>query len=77
MKKNWNRIFALCLTLALVFSLAACGQKADEPDAQDEQQTEQEEFTPARLLHRRAQGADRHGPCEADEGQREWRNDWQ
>ena len=40
MKKNWNRIFALCLTLALVFSLAACGQKADEPDAQDEQQTE-------------------------------------
>ena len=47
MKKNWNRIFALCLTLALVFSLAACGQKADEPDAQDEQQTEQEEFTPA------------------------------
>ena len=47
MKKNWNRIFALCLTLALVFSLAACGQKADKPDAQDEQQTEQEEFTPA------------------------------
>ena len=47
MKKNWNRIFALCLTLALVFSLTACGQKADEPDAQDEQQTEQEEFTPA------------------------------
>ena len=31
MKKNWNRIFALCLTLALVFSLAACGPKADEP----------------------------------------------
>ena len=47
MKKNLKSILTLCLTLALVFSLAACGQKADEPDAQDEQQTEQEEFTPA------------------------------
>ena len=49
MKKNLNHLLALCLTLALVFSLAACGQKADETpnDAQDEQQTEQEEFTPA------------------------------
>ena len=45
--KSLKKFFALCLTLALVFSLAACGQKADEPDAQDEQQTEQEEFTPA------------------------------
>ena len=47
MKKNLKHILALCLTLALVFSLAACGQKADEPDAQDDQQTEQEKFTPA------------------------------
>ena len=47
MKKNLKHLLALCLTLALVFSLAACGQKADEPDAQDDQQTEQEEFTPA------------------------------
>ena len=47
MKKNLKNILALCLTLALVFTLAACGQKADEPDEQDEQQTEQEEFTPA------------------------------
>ena len=47
MKKNLRNIFALCLTLALVFALVACGQKADEPDEQDEQQTEQEEFTPA------------------------------
>ena len=46
MKKNLKHLLALCLTLALVFSLAACGQRADEPDAQDEQQTEQEEFTP-------------------------------
>ena len=46
MKKNWNRIFALCLTLALVFSLAACGQKTDEPDEQQtKQQTEND--TPA------------------------------
>ena len=49
MKKKLDRIFSLCLTLALVFSLAACGQKAEEtPDGtQDDQQTEQEEFTPA------------------------------
>lgn len=49
MKKNLNHLLALCLTLALVFSLAACGQKADETpnDAQNDQQTEQEEFTPA------------------------------
>ena len=49
MKKNLKHILALCLTLALVFSLAACGQKADETpsDTQDDQQTGQEEFTPA------------------------------
>ena len=49
MKKNLNHLLALCLTLALVFSLAACGQKADETpnDAQNDQQTEQEEFAPA------------------------------
>lgn len=49
MKKNLKYLLALCLTIALVFSLAACGQKADETpnDAQDDQQTEQEEFTPA------------------------------
>ena len=49
MKKNLKNLLALCLTIALVFSLAACGQKADETpnDAQDDQQTEQEEFTPA------------------------------
>ena len=49
MKKNLKHLLALCLTLALVFSLAACGQKADETpnDAQNNQQTEQEEFTPA------------------------------
>ena len=32
---------------------------------------------PCELLHRRAQGPDGHGPCEADEGQRKRRNDWQ
>ena len=48
MKKNLNHLLALCLTLALVFSLAACGQKADAPDEQQtEQQPEQEDFTPA------------------------------
>ena len=49
MKKNLKHFLALCLTLALVFSLAACGQKADETpnDTQDDQQTEQEGFTPA------------------------------
>ena len=49
MKKNLKHLLALCLTIALVFSLAACGQKADETpnDARDDQQTEQEEFTPA------------------------------
>ena len=49
MKKNLKHLLALCLTLALVFSLSACGQKADETpnDAQDDQQTEQEKFTPA------------------------------
>ena len=49
MKKNLKSILTLCLTLALVFSLAACGQKAEEtPDgAQDDQQTEQTEFSPA------------------------------
>ena len=49
MKKNLKYLLALCLTIALVFSLAACGQKADETpnDAQNDQQTEQEEFTPA------------------------------
>ena len=49
MKKNLKHIFSLCLTLTLVFSLAACGQKAEEtPDgAQDDQQTEQTEFSPA------------------------------
>ena len=38
MKKNLKSILTLCLTLALVFSLAACGQKAEEtPDgAQDD-----------------------------------------
>ncbi len=45
MKKNLTHLLALCLTIALVFSLAACGQKADE--TQNDQQTEQEEFTPA------------------------------
>ena len=45
MKKNLKYLLALCLTIALVFSLAACGQKADE--TQNDQQTEQEEFTPA------------------------------
>lgn len=79
MKKNLKYLLALCLTIALVFSLAACGQKADETtnDAQDDQQTEQEEFTPAELFYRRAQGPYGHGPCEADEGQRKRRNDWQ
>ena len=49
MKKNLKYLLALCLTIALVFSLAACGQKADETpnDTQNDQQTEQEEFTPA------------------------------
>ena len=52
MKKNLKYLLALCLTIALVFSLAACGQKADETpnDAQDDQQTEQEEFTLS-LIH--------------------------
>lgn len=79
MKKNLKYLLALCLTIALVFSLVACGQKADETtnDAQDDQQTEQEEFTPHELLHRRAQRPYGHGPCEADEGQRKRRNDWQ
>ena len=46
MKKNLKNILALCLTLALVFALAACGQKTDEPDEQQtEQQTEND--TPA------------------------------
>ena len=49
MKKNLKSILSLCLALALVFSLTACGQKNDETpdDAQDGQQTEQTEFTPA------------------------------
>lgn len=52
MKKNLKNILALCLTLALVFALAACGQKTDAPDEQQteqqtEQQPEQEDFTPA------------------------------
>ena len=49
MKKNLKNILALCLTLALVFALAACGQKTDVPDEPDEQQTEQqtENDTPA------------------------------
>ena len=49
MKKNLKNILALCLTIALVFSLAACGQKTDAPDEPDEQQTEQqtENDTPA------------------------------
>ena len=49
MKKNLKNILALCLTLALVFALAACGQKTDAPDEPDEQQTEQqtENDTPA------------------------------
>ena len=42
MKKNFKSILALCLTLALVFALAACGQKTDAPDEQDKQQTEQQ-----------------------------------
>ena len=48
MNKKLKNLFALCLTLALVFSLAACGQQEEEtPDgAQDDQQTEQAEFTP-------------------------------
>ena len=64
MKKNLKHLLALCLTLALVFSLAACGQKADETpnDAQNDQQTEQEEFTPASYSIR-AQGPYGHGPC--------------
>ena len=40
MKKNLKHLLALCLTIALVFSLAACGQKADE--TQNDQQTEQQ-----------------------------------
>ena len=49
MKKNRKSILSLCLALALVFSLAACGQKNDDApdDTQDSQQTEQTEFTPA------------------------------
>jgi len=49
MKKNLKNILALCLTLALIFALAACGQKTDAPDEPDEQQTEQqtENDTPA------------------------------
>ena len=38
MKKKFTHIFALCLTLALALSLAACGQKANEtpePPAQE------------------------------------------
>ena len=78
MKKNLKHLLALCLTLALVFSLAACGQKADETpnDAQNDQQTEQEEFAPASYSIAALKGHG-YGSCEADEGQREWRNDWQ
>ena len=79
MKKNLKYLLALCLTIALVFSLAACGQKADETpnDAQDDQQTEQEEFTPTSYSIAALKGPYGHGPCEADEGQRKRRNDWQ
>ncbi len=45
MKKNLKSILSLCLALALVFSLTACGQKND--DTQDGQQTDETEFTPA------------------------------
>ena len=45
MKKNLKSILSLCLALTLVFSLTACGQKND--DAQDGQQTDETEFTPA------------------------------
>ena len=48
--KKLNKIFALCLTLALVFSLAACGQKAEEqptPDDAASNETDAAEFTPA------------------------------
>ena len=45
MKKNLKSILSLCLALVLVFSLTACGQKND--DAQDGQQTDETEFTPA------------------------------
>ena len=47
MNKAIKKLFALCLTLSLMLSLAACGQKADESDVQDDQQTGQEEFIPA------------------------------
>ncbi len=34
-------------------------------------------LTIALVFYRRAQGPYGHGPCEADEGQRKRRNDWQ
>ena len=48
--KQLNKIFALCLSLALAFSLAACGQKAEEQPAPDDaaaNETDAAEFTPA------------------------------
>ena len=38
MNTHLKKFFALCLTLALVFSLAACGQKAEDQPAPEETQ---------------------------------------
>ena len=42
-----KKLLAILLSAAMCLSLAACGQKADESDVQDDQQTGQEEFIPA------------------------------
>ena len=44
--KNLKKLFALCLTLALVFSLAACGQKNDGNTAPENPPAEETEQTP-------------------------------
>ena len=70
--KSLKKFFALCLTLALVLSLAACGKKEEGPSAPDDPAVETTDV-PRRfhrtLQNRRAQRADRHGPCQADAGQ--------
>ena len=51
MNKHLKKLLALCLTLALVFSLAACGKKEEGPSAPDDPAVETTDVPNASTAH--------------------------
>ncbi len=71
-----KKLLALGLSLAMVLSLAACGQKAaeeepaEQPAQTEEPAAETPDVTPAAFQNRGPKRPHRHGPGGTDESER-------